>query len=134
MSADVVELHAKKGDRVRFLSAAAPHARVYADWKHLDSFKTLTMLQRCVLVDVLLAFSKFEGNEVRLTASAISKQYNVGHPKAKTAILSLEERGWIERIGLSPGPTGQAGGRYRILCLSPNGQPVTGPYQTWRAR
>lgn len=81
-----------------------------------------------------MEFTRITGNEVRLTNQDVIKRYGVAHPKARNAIAGLEERGWIERIGLSPGPTGQAGGLYRILCLTPQGKPVSGPYMTWSAK
>ncbi len=122
-----------EGGRIRYLDAKAPHARIYAAWRHLDAFKTLSPLQRVILEDILLDFSRVTGNEVRLTNKGVMKRYGVGHRKACEAIAGLEERGWIERIGLSPGPTGQAGGVYVILCLSAKGKPVSGPYQSWTA-
>ena len=132
MSADIV-MFPEGGKKQIFLNAGASHARIYSDWKLLDSFKTLTPLQRVILEDILMDFSKHTGNEVRLTGNGISQRYRVGHRTAKAAILSLEERGWIMRIGLSPGPTGQAGGTYKILCIAPNGSRVAGPYQQWQA-
>ncbi|MEQ9314374.1 MAG: hypothetical protein RLN72_00895 [Henriciella sp.] len=83
---------------------------------------------------MLMDFSKIEGNQTRLTCNGVMERYSVGHTTAKSAIAGLEERGWIERIGFSPGPTGQAGGLYRILCIGPNGSPTAGPYQTWHAK
>lgn len=79
-----------------------------------------------------MEFNRHVGNEVRLTASALMKRYRVGRKTARDAISALEERGWIERIGLGPGPTGQAGGVYRLLCIDPNGKRVSGPYMNWR--
>ena len=78
-------------------------------------------------------YSRVTGNEVRLTCKGVSNRYSVGHNTAKKAIEGLEHRGWIERIGLSPGPTGQAGGLYEIRCIAPNGHRVAGPYQRWQA-
>lgn len=115
------------------LDPNAAHARIYADWRHLESFKTLAPLQRCILEDILMSFSKHEGNEVRLTASGIRQRYSVSHNTARRAISSLEQQGWIERIRLGPGPTGQAGGVYRILCIDAYGYRVRGPYMQWRA-
>ena len=119
-------------EHYRELSPNAAHARIYCDWKHLPSFKTLNLLQRVILTDSLMGFSKLVGNEVRLTASGVQRQYRVGRPRANAAILGLEARGWIHRIGLSPGPTGQAGGVYAILCITARGMPTTGPYTRWR--
>lgn len=126
----VVRLHDSYSNS-KFLDANAAHARIYCEWRHLPSFKSLSLLQRAILVDVLLEFTKLTGNETRLTISGTMKKYGVGHVNAKSAIAGLEERGWIERIGFSPGPTGQAGGRYKILCISPQGKPVSGPHRYW---
>lgn len=132
MSNNVVRLPQGGGKLVN-LNAGASHARFYSDWKHLDAYKTLTSHQRVILQDILMDYSKLTGNEVRLTGHGLTKKYRIGHRTAKAALLSLEEKGWIERIGLSPGPTGQAGGLYRILCISPAGSRVAGPYQRWQA-
>lgn len=79
-----------------------------------------------------MGFNRHAGNELRLTATGIMKQYNVGRKTAREALSALEERGWIERIGLGPGPTGQAGGVYRLLCIDPMGRRISGPYMRWR--
>ncbi|ACT58323.1 hypothetical protein [Hirschia baltica] len=131
MSADIVPIR-EAGNKLIYLNGNAAHARFYSEWRHLDSFKTLSPLQRTILQDVLMDFSKVVGNEVRLTNTQISKRYRAGHTAARAAIAGLEERGWIERIGLLPGPTGQAGGVYKILCIAPNGSRVAGPYQQWQ--
>lgn len=120
-------------NRIRYLEAKASHARIYCDWRHLDAFKTLSLLQRVLLEDVLMEFTKVTGNEVRLSGNGVATRYKVGHKRAREAITGLEERGWIDRIGHAPGPTGQAGGLYRVLCIGASGHPVGGPYQTWKA-
>jgi len=133
MSTDKIVLFKKPSHgHYRELSPNAAHARIYCDWKHLPSFNTLNLLQRVILTDSLMGFSKLVGNEVRLTASGVQRQYRVGRPKASAAIVALEERGWIQRTGLSPGPTGQAGGVYEILCITARGMPSTGPYTHWK--
>jgi hypothetical protein len=114
----------------RYLDSNASHARLYSEWRHLEAFKTLTPLQRTILQDILMDFTKAVGNEVRLTGHGVSEKYRVGHKKARAAIAGLEERGWILRVRLSPGPTGQAGGVYQILCMGPTGNRMAGPYQT----
>lgn len=119
------------GGRSRYLDPNESHARIYGQWRHLASFKTLTPLQLCILVEILMGFNKHIGNEVRLTSSGIRKRFGVSHKTARTAIQRLEECGWIERIGLGPGPTGQAGGVYQLLCLDASGSRVRGPYMTW---
>ncbi len=118
---------------VILLNAGDAHARIYSEWKHLDAWKTLDVYARMLLTDVLSDYTKTSGNEVRLTGNGLSKKYRIGHRRARNLMLMLEERGWIERIGLSPGPTGQAGGLYRILCITSGGKRCGGPYQTWRA-
>ena len=128
-----VVLFPNDSGKTRYLDAGASHARFYADWRHLDAFKTLSSLQRAILQDILMEFSRVTGNEVRLTGHGVAKRYHVGHRTAAKAIVGLEERGWLERIGLSPGPTGQAGGVYQILCIAPNGSHIGGLYQTWTA-
>lgn len=133
MPPNVVHLPARDGQK-RLLNANAPHVRIYAEWRRLEAFNTLTLLQRVILEDILMDFTRITGNEVRLTINGVTNRYNVGHRKARDDIAGLEERGWIERIGFSPGPTGQAGGLYRILCLTPQGKPVSGPYMTWTAK
>lgn len=131
--ADKVVRLVDRGAKAPYLDPNASHARIYADWRHLDAFTTLTPLQRVILEDTLMSFSRLTGNEVRLTGNGVAQKYCVGHRTAREAIAGLEERGWIERIGLSPGPTGQAGGLYRIQCLSPRGIRAAGPYMRWRA-
>ena len=129
---NVVHLHTG-GGQPRLMNPSAPHARIYAEWRHLDAFKSLSPLQRVILDDILIDFTRVAGNETRLTCKGVMKRYRVGHTKARDAIAGLEDRGWIERIGLSPGPTGQAGGLYRILCLTAQGKPVFGRYYSWMA-
>lgn len=131
MSADIVPIR-EAGNKLIYLNSSAAHARFYSEWRHLDAFKTLSLLQRAILQDILMDYSKVTGNEVRLTNTEISKRHKVGHKSASVAIAGLEERGWIDRIGFSPGPTGQAGGVYKILCIAPNGSRVAGPYQQWQ--
>lgn len=127
---NVVRLHGGAGSP-RLLNANAPHARIYADWRHLDAFTKLTPLQRVLLEDMLMDFTRVTGNQVRLTCKGVMERYSVGHRTAKKAIAGLEEFGWITRIGLSPGPTGQAGGVYKIECITAQGKPIAGRYQTW---
>lgn len=119
--------------RAVYLDAKASHGRFYSEWRHLEAFQTLTLLQRAILQDSLMAFTKVAGNEVRLTGHGVSEKYGVGHKTARKAIAGLEERGWIHRVRLGPGPTGQAGGVYEILCIAPAGTRAAGPYQTWKA-
>jgi len=117
----------------KYLDNNASHARIYSEWRHLESFQTLSLLQRCMLQDILMSFTKVSGNEVRLTGHGVSEKYGVGHKTARIAIAGLEERGWLKRVRHSPGPTGQAGGVYEILCIGPRGNRAAGPYQTWKA-
>lgn len=117
---------------MRYLDPNASHARIYSEWRHLPAYKTLTHLQKVILQDILMDFTKAVGNEVRLTGNGIARKYRVGHKTARAAIAGLEERGWIQRIGFAPGPTGQAGGVYEILCMGPNGNRTAGPYQSWQ--
>lgn len=121
------------GGNMRYLDPNASHARIYSEWRHLDSYRTLTALQKVIMQDILMDFTKAVGNEVRLTGHGVAEKYNVAHKTARAAIAGLEERGWILRIRLGPGPTGQAGGVYEILCMGPNGNRIAGPYQTWKA-
>ena len=109
----------------------ASHARIYSHWRHLPAFNTLVPLSRCILDDMLMQFTRHEGNKQRLTANQIVRKYRVGHKTARNAIVALEERGWIQRIGLSQGKTGQAGGEYEIMCLTPMGKPCRGPFDDW---
>jgi len=128
---NVVPLQTDPPHKVVPLEATAAHARFYSDWRHLDAFRTLSLVQRVILQDVLMNFSKVAGNEVRLTSTRTMQKYHIGRGKAREAIAGLEERGWIERIGLTSGPSGQAGGNYKILCLNARGQRVSGPYMRW---
>lgn len=121
------------GAQSPYLDPNESHARIYGSWRHLDAFETLSPLQRCLLQDILMGFNKHVGNEVRLTASGVIKKYHVGHKTARDAICALEVRGWIDRIGLGPGPTGQAGGVYRLLCMDAMGNRTRGPYLNWRS-
>lgn len=127
----IVNFRPPPGKQHRELDANAAHARIYCEWRHLDAFKTLSPLQRVILQDILMDFSKVTGNEVRLTASQLMRKHKVGRATAREAIKALEERGWIHRIGLTTGPTGQAGGNYEILCLSARGRRTHGPYADW---
>lgn len=121
------------GGQSPYLDPNESHARFYGAWRHLESFKTLSPLQRCLLQDILMGFNKHIGNEVRLTASGVRRRYRVGHKTARDAICALELRGWIDRIGLGPGPTGQAGGLYELLCMDPLGNRIRGPYLDWQS-
>lgn len=121
------------GGNMRTLDPNASHARIYSEWRHFDSYKTLSPLQKVILQDILMDFTKAVGNEVRLTGYGVSVKYGVSQRTARSAIAGLEERGWIERIRLGPGPTGQAGGVYEIMCIGPTGNRIAGPYQTWKA-
>lgn len=132
MSGKVITL-SQSGTGAPYLDSSAAHARFYAEWRNLEAFTTLSELQRAILQDTLMDFTKVSRNEVRLTCAGIMRRYRVGHKRAKQAIAGLEERGWIERIGFSPGPTGQAGGLYEIMCIAPNGNRCGGPYLRWRA-
>ena len=123
----------ESGGGVRNLDPNASHARIYSEWRHLDAYKTLTLLQKVILQDILMDFTKAVGNEVRLTGHGVAEKYGVGHKAAKAAIAGLEERGWIFRVRFGPGPTGQAGGVYEILCMGPTGNRIAGPYLTWKA-
>ena len=127
----IVPLHTDLPNQGRLLDPGAAHARFYSGWRHLDAFKTLSLLQRVILQDELMNYSKVIGNEVRLTATGIMNTHKVGRAKARTAIAGLEERGWIQRIRLGPGPTGQAGGVYELLCLDARGRRISGPYMQW---
>lgn len=113
------------------LDPNAAHARIYCDWRHPDAFRALTPLQRVILQDILMDFSKVTGNFVRLTASGIMRQHKVGRAKARQAIVTLEECGWIQRMGMTTGPSGQAGGNYEIMCLTVKGRRKRGPYADW---
>lgn len=134
MNSNIVPLQQSPRGPHMELEANAAHARIYCEWRHYEAFNTLTPLQRVILLEVLMGFSKVTGNEVRLTASGIRRAHNVGHATAKSAIIALEERGWIQRIGLCTGPSGQAGGNYQILCISPKGRRIRGPYMQWTAK
>jgi ribosomal protein S25 len=123
----------KGGGTMRTLDPNASHARIYSEWRHLDSYKTLTLLQKVILQDILMDFSKAVGNEVRLTGYGVSVKYGVSQRTARSAIAGLEERGWIDRVRLGPGPTGQTGGVYEMLCIGPTGKRIAGPYLTWKA-
>ncbi|MFN4023213.1 MAG: hypothetical protein ACK4MQ_00145 [Hyphomonas sp.] len=133
MAADGNGRHRREGQG-RTLDANSAHARIYCQWRHYEAFRTLTPLQRVLLEDMLMDFSKVAGNEVRLAGKTVAAKYGVGHKRARETICGLEERGWIERIGFAPGPTGQAGGLYRILCIGRHGLPTAGPYMTWKPR
>lgn len=117
----------------RYLDPNVSHARIYSEWRRLDAYKTLTPLQKVILQEILMDFSKAVGNEARLTCYGVARKYRVSERTAKRAILGMEERGWLARTGLGPGPTGQAGGLYEILCIGPAGNRSPGPYQTWQA-
>ena len=119
---------------MRNLDPNASHARIYSEWRHLDSYKTLRPLQKVILQDILMDFTKAVGNEVRLTGKGVAAKYGVGHRTAREAIAGMEERGWIVRTRLGPGPTGQAGGVYELLCMGPMGNRIAGPYQTWKTQ
>ncbi len=71
-------------------------------------------------------------NRIRMTSESIRRRWKVGHPKARATLLLLEETGWIARVGLSPGPTGQVGGVYQLNMLTVGLMPCNGPFIQWR--
>ena len=88
-------------------------------------------LEKVILIESLASYDRRNGNAFRLTAVGVSKQHSCAQVTARKALSSLEEKGWIEKIGLRPGPTGQIGGVYRMMCLTDMGHPTRGPFEQW---
>jgi hypothetical protein len=108
-----------------------PHARLYSEWRHLAAWCQLSPLEKIILLETLATFQKSVGNTFRLTAKGISREYKCAQKTARNAIASLEEKGWMDRIGVRPGPTGQIGGVYRMTCLTEFGWPARGRFEQW---
>lgn len=92
---------------------------------------TLQPVEKIIYLEQLAAFRRDAGPYARLTARSLAKQYRVSEKTARRALIALELRGWITREGFSPGPTGQAGGRYRLTALTKEGRPQRGPFYEW---
>jgi predicted transcriptional regulator of viral defense system len=94
----------------------------------------LGSLEKIILIEALATYDRRIGNAFRLTAVGISKQHQCAPATARRALQSLQEKGWIERIGLRPGPSGQIGGVYRITALTEVGYPARGPFEQWEPK
>lgn len=97
----------------------------------LDAWRDLQPLAKVLLVETLAAFNIREGNSFRLTAIGTAKKYKCAQKTARAVICGLEEKCWIERVGVRPGPTGQVGGVYALTCIDRKGHPVRGPFEEW---
>lgn len=113
------------------------HARIYGKWRTLPAWLALSTLEIAILVEAMRDCGLYQEdvpaqNVIRLTCTKIRKRWNCSHKTASKALVSLQEKGWIERVGLAPGPTGQAGGLYELMMLDAKRQPRNGPYKLWR--
>ena len=106
----------------RLFQAAEPASREFYP-KYRDAYG-LARTEWRVFVNI--------GQYGPMSSSEIAQRSGLEKPKISRAVLKLEDRGWIERVRLGPGPTGQAGGVYRILCIDSFGFRVRGPYMKWR--
>jgi predicted transcriptional regulator of viral defense system len=88
-------------------------------------------VEKAILIETLATFDRRTGNAFRLTAKGVSLQHKCAQRTARNAIASLEEKGWMDRIGVAPGPTNQIGGVYRMTSLTEKGQPALGRFEKW---
>jgi hypothetical protein len=113
------------------------HARVFGKWRSLPAWLALSPIQLSILIEAMRDCGLYQEdwpqkNVIRLTCDQIRKRWHCSHATASKALTRLEACGWIARVGLAPGPTGQAGGVYELLMLDAARLPRSGPFMKWR--
>lgn len=77
-----------------------PHARVYADWRDLPAWRTLTLVARAVLVEVMLDYRPGMNGRLEWSCRKAAAAVGVSKATAARALTELELKGWlrVERV------------------------------------
>ncbi|KPP82873.1 MAG: hypothetical protein HLUCCA04_02030 [Oceanicaulis sp. HLUCCA04] len=111
------------------------HARLYAFWRTLPAYATLSPHAKVLLAELLMAYRPESHNAFELSDAFTAAHLGVCPNTARKAIFELVERGWIE-IERDGGTTGKKAHRKRIVSLScfqtevRSAQP--GRYEFWK--
>jgi hypothetical protein len=113
---------------------ARPHARIYAEWLDLPSWRVLSCAARCLLVEMLLDYRPGRNGRLQWSVRRTLRALGVGKQSAVTALAELEKAGWItvQRIGALGG--GNAPTEYALTMYDNDvtGEEATRAFERWR--
>lgn len=106
------------------------HARIYAKWRNLPAYKSLSLKAKNLLESLLWEYRPSHANIWHATDAAVALRLDCSLPTAGRAVRELIEKGWLreERAGGLSGPRSQRS-RYVSLSQYPT---AARPAQPWR--
>jgi len=111
-----------------------PHARIYAHWKRLPAWSSLSLAARCVLLEILMDYRPGNNGRLAWACRKAGRAVGISKDRAARALSELEMRGWItcERVagfGRRNVPAEYA------LAMFPNdvtGDPASFAFEIWK--
>jgi hypothetical protein len=107
------------------------HARIYARWLELPTWRVLSAPARCLLVEVMGRFRPGDNGEIKLPVRLVAQWLNVSKATAARLLNELEANGWLAAVTV-----GQFGGKAKAgtytLAMFANdvtGEPATREYE-----
>lgn len=75
--------------------ADKPHARIYAAWLLLPSWRNLSPHARALLVEMFAGYRPGLNGELEWPQSRVARLLQCGNVKAAETLVELEKAGWI---------------------------------------
>ncbi|MGJ3232181.1 MAG: hypothetical protein ACFE0P_10310 [Oceanicaulis sp.] len=99
-------------------SREPPHARIYASWYRLASWRTLCSRGRDLVCHVLAAYRPDKLNAFQLSDADVAAMLGCSENTARAVVKACLERGWLvlERRGAFTGPKGARGRVVSLAC------------------
>lgn len=96
-----------------------PHARLYAEWRALPSWKEMNSHARALLVELHVSYRPTEENLILLSDRRAALLMNCSRPSAVKALARLEQCGWleIERVGRTTGARANRSTGYSLTAF-----------------
>jgi hypothetical protein len=114
----------------------SPHARIYASWMLLPSWRKLSCFARSLIVELITTHRPTSENLITLSDRQAATLLNCSRPTATKAIAMLEQFGWIEveRVGKIKGRRDKRTNAYS-LTLYPKiaGDPASKAFLQYRS-
>jgi hypothetical protein len=111
-----------------------PHARIYADWRSLPAWLSLSPYAKALLVEMTLSYRP-NTPLIEMTDRTAASLIQCARATAANALAELEEKGWIsvERVGARcAAGAKRRGSAFRLNTQPFYSEPPSEAFKRWR--
>ena len=110
------------------------HARIYSAWVELPAWRAISIVARCLVVEMLARFRPGDNGRLEWSVRRVAEVLGVSKSTASAALVELETVGWIEVMRAGSFSRKRRPSLYALAMFSNDvtGGPATRTFERWR--